>query len=242
MEVLLSPEGLVALVTLTILEIVLGIDNIIFISIISDRLPEAQRKRAQYIGLALALFGRVALLLSITWVLQLTEPLWEMVGRPVSGRDLILFLGGLFLLYKSTVEMHHMMEGPDRAASGQATSATFGSVIGQILVLDLVFSLDSVITAVGMVDEITIMITAIVIAIIVMILGATAISEYVRAHPTMKTLALAFLLMVGVALIAEAFHLHIPRGYVYFAMAFSVGVELVNMRVLAARRAARGES
>ena len=242
MEVLLSPEGLVALITLTILEIVLGIDNIIFISIISDRLPEAQRKRAQYIGLALALFGRVALLLSISWVLQLTEPLFEIAARSVSGRDLILFFGGLFLLYKSTVEMHHMMEGPERASSEQTTPATFGAVIGQILVLDLVFSLDSVITAVGMVDDVIIMVAAIVIAIVVMILGATAISDYVRAHPTMKTLALAFLLMVGVALIAEAFHLHIPRGYVYFAMAFSVGVELVNMRVSSARRTSGGKS
>lgn len=229
-EWLADPNAWVALGTLTALEIVLGVDNIIFISILAGKLPEEQQAKARTIGLGLALFGRVALLLSLAWMMQLTEPLIELLGLELSGRDLILMTGGLFLLAKSTREIHDKLEGAEEG-HGSVAKATFGSVITQILILDIVFSLDSVITAVGMVDQVPVMITAVVIAIIFMMFSAGAVSRFIEAHPTVKMLALSFLLMVGVALIAEGFEFHIPRGYIYFAMAFSVFVEMLNLKL-----------
>ncbi len=229
-EWLADPNAWVALGTLTALEIVLGVDNIIFISILAGKLPEEQQARARTIGLALALFGRVILLLSLAWMMQLTAPLVELLGLELSGRDLILMGGGLFLLAKSTREIHDKLEGAEHGHAS-AGKATFQSVITQILILDIVFSLDSVITAVGMVDQVPIMITAVVIAIIFMMFSAGAVSRFIDEHPTVKMLALAFLLMVGVALIAEGFEFHIPRGYIYFAMAFSVFVEMLNLKL-----------
>ncbi|MBO6574568.1 MAG: TerC family protein [Rhodothermales bacterium] len=230
MDWITTPEGWIALLTLTSLEIVLGVDNIIFISILAGKLPEEQQPRARFIGLALALIGRVGLLLSLAWIMKLTAPLFEVLGEAISGRDLILIGGGAFLLAKSTHEIHNKLEGHEggHAAAGVVT---FRSVIIQILILDLVFSLDSVITAVGMVDQVPIMITAIVIAILFMMVSARAVSEFIAKHPTVKMLALAFLLMVGVALVAEGLEFHIPRGYIYFAMAFSVFVEMLNLRM-----------
>lgn len=225
-----DPQGWIALVTLTSLEIVLGIDNIIFISILSARLPIAQQARARMLGLALALFGRVALLLSLAWIMKLTAPLFTVLYEEISGRDLILVGGGLFLLAKSTHEIHVKIEGQAETHAARG-AATFRSVLIQILLLDVVFSLDSVITAVGMVDQVPIMITAIVIAILFMMASASAVSRFIEEHPTVKILALSFLLMVGLALIAEGFDLHIPRGYIYFAMAFSVFVEMLNLRI-----------
>lgn len=225
-----DPNAWVALATLTALEIVLGVDNIIFISILSSRLPAAQQRKARIIGLALALFGRVALLLSLAWIMRLTEPMFTVLGAAISGRDIILILGGLFLLAKSTREIHNSLEGG--GSHIESTKAvTFRSVLIQILILDVVFSLDSVITAVGMVDIVPVMVTAIVIAILFMMWTAEAVSEFIEQHPTVKMLALSFLLMVGLALIADGFALHIPRGYIYFAMAFSVLVEMLNLRV-----------
>lgn len=229
-EWLADPNAWVALGTLTALEIVLGVDNIIFISILAGKLPAEQQARARTIGLGLALFGRVALLLSLAWLMQLTEPLIEVLGVELSGRDLILMLGGLFLLAKSTREIHDKLEGSEEG-HGSAGAATFGSVIFQILILDIVFSLDSVITAVGMVDQIEVMITAVVIAIVFMMFSASAVSRFIEAHPTVKMLALSFLLMVGVALVAEGLEFHIPRGYIYFAMAFSIFVEMLNLKL-----------
>jgi predicted tellurium resistance membrane protein TerC len=223
-----DPQAWIALLTLTVLEIVLGVDNIVFISILSSRLPEAQRPKARTLGLALALFGRVALLLSLGWVISLEKPLFTVVHEGISGRDLIMLGGGLFLLAKATHEIHGSMEGGGHERSAKA--ASFGSVIAQILLLDLVFSLDSVITAVGMADDIPVMITAVVIAVLFMMVSAGAISNFIHRHPTVKMLALAFLLLVGVALIADGFEQHIPRGYIYFAMAFSVLVEMLNLR------------
>ncbi|NNE70816.1 MAG: TerC family protein [Rhodothermales bacterium] len=234
MDWIFTPEGWVALLTLTSLEIVLGVDNIIFISILAGKLPEKEQPRARFIGLALALFGRVALLLSLAWIMKLTAPLFQVLGEAISGRDLILLFGGFFLLAKSTHEIHAKLEGVEES-NGSQGAATFRSVIIQILILDLVFSLDSVITAVGMVDQVPIMITAIVIAILFMMVSAKAVSEFIQKHPTVKMLALAFLLMVGVALIAEGLEFHIPRGYIYFAMAFSVMVEMLNLRLRKAK-------
>lgn len=225
-----DPNALVALATLTALEIVLGVDNIVFISILANKLPEAQRAKARTIGLAMALIGRIGLLLSIAWIMRLTAPLFEILSFEVSGRDLILIGGGLFLLAKATREIHDKLEGEDKHR-GQVADATFGGVIFQILILDMVFSLDSVITAVGMVDQVPVMITAIVIAIIFMMVSAKAVSTFIEQHPTVKMLALAFLLMVGVALVAEGADFHIPRGYIYFAMAFSVLVEMLNLKL-----------
>jgi predicted tellurium resistance membrane protein TerC len=225
-----TAEGWIALATLTSLEIVLGVDNIIFISILAAKLPQDQQGRARFLGLALALVGRVALLLSLAWIMKLTAPLFAVLGQSISGRDLILVGGGLFLLAKSTHEIHDKLEGEEEHGQGRA-AATFRSVLIQIFVLDLVFSLDSVITAVGMVDEVAIMITAIVLAVLFMMVSAKAVSEFIQAHPTVKMLALSFLLMVGVALIAEGFDIHIPRGYIYFAMAFSVFVEMLNLKL-----------
>ncbi len=232
MEWLTSVEGWVALVTLTVLEIVLGIDNIIFISILAGKLPQQERARARHVGLSLAMFIRILLLLSITWVMGLTRPLFSVVGRDVSGRDLILLIGGLFLIAKSTREIHEKLEGEEgETSTGRA--ASFASVIAQILVLDIVFSLDSVITAVGMASEVAIMIAAVVIAVGVMLVSAGGIGAFVERHPTVKMLALSFLLLIGVSLIAEGAGQHIPKGYIYFAMGFSVFVEMVNIRVRA---------
>ncbi len=233
MSWLTSPEIWISLVTLTVLEIVLGIDNIIFISILSERLPPAERGRARRLGLGLAMLMRIALLLSIVWLTRLTRPLFAVVGQPFSGRDLILILGGLFLIAKSTTEIHDKLEGEDeqRAARGRAS---FGAVISQIVLLDIVFSLDSVITAVGMARHIGVMIAAVVLAVLVMLWAARPINDFVHRHPTVKMLALSFLLLIGVALVADGLDQHLPRGYIYFAMGFSVFVETLNLR---ARRA-----
>ncbi len=231
---LFTGEALVALLTLTALEIVLGVDNVIFISILAAKLPADQQARARKTGLALALGTRILLLLSLSWIIGLTEPLFSVLGHPVSGRDLILLGGGLFLLGKATYEIHERLEGEEGHGSGRA-AASFTAVIIQILLLDIVFSLDSVITAVGMVDEIAIMITAVVIAVVIMLVAAGSISDFVNRHPTVKMLALSFLLLIGVNLIAEGFGEHIPKGYIYFAMAFSVFVELLNLRARSAK-------
>lgn len=230
MEIFADPQIWVALLTLTVLELVLGIDNIIFISILSGKLPEEQQPKARFIGLALALIMRVALLFSITWVMQLTEPLFSILEHPISGRDLILLIGGTFLIGKSTHEIHGSLEG-EHGTSKKSVHASFTSVIIQIMLLDIVFSLDSVITAVGMVEEVSIMIIAVVIAIIAMMLFAEPISKFVEKHPTVKMLALAFLLLIGFTLVAEGFHTKVPKGYIYFAMGFSVFVEFLNMRL-----------
>jgi predicted tellurium resistance membrane protein TerC len=230
MEILTSPEAWIALVTLTVLEIVLGIDNIIFISILSGKLPVEQQAKARTIGLALATITRVLLLLSLTWVMSLTAPMFVLLGNEFSGRDVILILGGLFLIAKSTHEIHDKLEGAD-GKSAAKVKPKFSSIIIQILLLDIVFSLDSVITAVGMARHIEVMIAAVVIAVGVMMLSAGAISNFVERHPTVKMLALSFLLLIGVTLIAEGFDQHISKGYVYFAMAFSVFVEMLNLRL-----------
>ena len=234
MDWITDPQAWIALATLTALEIVLGVDNIVFISVLSQRLPEEQQAKARSLGLALALIGRVLLLLSLAWIMKLERGLFAVLGNEISGRDLILLLGGLFLLYKATHEIHNSLEGKEHGGD-QAGTATFRSVLFQILVLDLVFSLDSVITAVGMADQIGVMITAVVIAIVFMMFSARAVSEFIHRHPTVKMLALSFLLMVGVALVADGLELHIPRGYIYFAMAFSVGVEFLNLKARSAR-------
>jgi predicted tellurium resistance membrane protein TerC len=230
MEFLSDPQVWLAFGTLTALEIVLGIDNIIFISILVGRLPESQRARGRTIGLALAMVTRILLLLSITWVMGLSADLFSVLGRGVSGRDLILIGGGLFLLAKSTMEIHHSLEGVEQDQH-IAAQATFLSVITQIAIIDIVFSLDSVITAVGMADHVEVMIAAVIVAVLVMMFMAGPISNFVDRHPTIKMLALSFLILIGVALIGEGFGFHIPKGYIYFAMAFSVLVEILNMRL-----------
>jgi predicted tellurium resistance membrane protein TerC len=224
-----DPAAWSALAALTILEIVLGIDNIVFISILSGKLPEAQRAKARQIGLALALVTRILLLLSITWVMGLTAPLFNVMGRDFSGRDLILLGGGLFLIYKAVIEIHHKLEGSDHTKDAKA--ATFGAVIGQILILDIIFSLDSVITAVGMAKELTVMVLAVLISVGFMLAFAGKVSRFVEEHPTVKMLALAFLILIGVNLMAEGFHFHIEKGFTYFAMAFSVLVEMLNIKL-----------
>lgn len=233
MEWLSSPEIWVAFLTLTALEIVLGIDNIIFISILVARLPKEQQPKARFFGLALAMGTRILLLLSIAWVMRLTDDLFTVMDQGVSGRDLILFFGGLFLLFKSTMEIWHSVEGEEEQASGTggAVKAGFVGIILQIAVIDIVFSLDSVITAVGLVDNVQVMIAAIVIAVGVMMLSAGTISDFIEKHPTLKILALSFLIVVGTLLVAEAFGAHVPKGYVYFAMAFSLAVEALNIRM-----------
>jgi len=241
MEWLLDPHAWLALATLTALEIVLGVDNIIFISVLCGRLPEHQRARARTIGLALAMLTRLALLFSLTCMMTLTAPLLEIpvLGKPISGRDFILIGGGLFLLWKSVHEIHNALEGEEEEdGRGAAVVAGFGAVIAQIAVIDIVFSLDSVITAVGMVDELAIMVIAIVLAVGVMLFSAGPIGEFVDRHPTIKMLALAFLILIGVALIGEGWDLHIPKGYIYFAMAFAVAVEMLNLRLRAREREA----
>jgi predicted tellurium resistance membrane protein TerC len=224
--------ALIGLLTLTVMEIVLGVDNIIFISILVDKLPKEQQARARTIGLSLALVMRVLLLLTISWIARLTTPLFTIpfVGQEVSGRDLILLFGGLFLVGKATYEIHEKLEGEQGHAENRV-AASFGAVITQILLLDIVFSLDSVITAIGMVDEVPIMIAAVVIAIGVMLVSASSISAFVNRHPTVKMLALSFLILIGANLIAEGFHFEIPKGYTYFAMAFAVLVEMLNLRL-----------
>jgi predicted tellurium resistance membrane protein TerC len=219
----------VGLATLTLLEIVLGIDNVIFISILAGRLPREQQGRARYIGLLLAMVMRIALLFSLSWIIRLTAPLFTVLGQEISGRDLVLLIGGLFLLAKSTHEIHQRLEGEEGEASARA-APSLRSVLIQIMLLDIVFSLDSVITAVGMVDELAVMVTAVVVAVGFMMLFAGPISEFVDRHPTVKMLALSFLILIGVSLIAESFEQHIPKGYIYFAMAFSVLVEMLNLR------------
>jgi predicted tellurium resistance membrane protein TerC len=230
MEWIADPQIWIAFLTLTVLELVLGIDNVIFISILSGKLPAEQQARARYIGLTLALVMRVILLFSLTWVIGLTEPLFSILGQQVSGRDLVLLVGGLFLIAKSTHEIHGSLEGEEGEGS-RKVYAGFTGVIIQITLLDIVFSLDSVITAVGMVSNIWIMIAAVVVSIIAMMLFAGSIGAFVQRHPTIKMLALSFLLLIGVTLIAEGFHQHIPKGYIYFAMAFSVLVEILNTRL-----------
>ncbi len=228
-EWLADPDIWASLLTLTFLEIVLGIDNIIFLSIITERVAENRRLLAQRLGLALALFGRIALLAGLVWLTKLTAPLFEVFGLEVSWRDIILMGGGLFLLAKATSEIHHTVEAPGEETAANGKSASFAMAIAQILAIDLVFSLDSVITAVGMTDKLPIMVTAVVIAIGVMMFAATPISGFIRHHPTTKMLALSFLLLIGVALVADALHFHVPRGYLYFAIAFSLMVELLNL-------------
>jgi predicted tellurium resistance membrane protein TerC len=239
MEWLADPHAWIALVTLTTLEIVLGVDNIIFISILVGRLPQEQRQRARLLGLGFAMFTRIALLLSLAWIMTLTAPLFTipLMGRDVSGRDLILIGGGLFLLWKSVHEVHNSLEGEEEGHAA-AVRAGFAAVIAQIAVIDIVFSLDSVITAVGMVDEVPVMVLAIVIAVGVMMFAAAPIGNFVDRHPTVKMLALSFLVLIGVALVAEGGGYHIPKGYIYFAMAFSVAVEMLNIRVRSRRQEA----
>jgi predicted tellurium resistance membrane protein TerC len=227
-----SAEGWIALATLTILEIVLGIDNIVFISILAGKLRAEDRARARKIVLSLAMFIRIALLWSITWVMRLTTPWFVALGNEISGRDMILLVGGLFLIAKSTHEIHDKLEGEEGGGSAKA-AASFVGIIIQILLLDIVFSLDSVITAVGMADDLAVMVLAVVIAVGVMLVSAGAISDFVERHPTVKMLALSFLLLIGVSLIGEGLDQHIPKGYIYFAMGFSIFVEMINLRVRA---------
>ncbi len=230
MEWLADPQAWIALATLTALEVVLGIDNIIFISILVSRLPVEQRNRARILGLSLAMGTRIVLLLSLTWVMRLTAPWFTVFGEEISGRDIILVGGGLFLIAKSTFEIHNSLEGVEQGAETPAV-AGFMSVLVQIAILDIIFSLDSVITAIGLADQVAVMVIAIVIAVMVMMVAARSIGEFVDRHPTIKMLALSFLVMIGVALIAEGFDLHIPKGYMYFAMAFSVAVEMLNLKI-----------
>ncbi len=232
MNQLLTAEAAIALVTLTVLEIVLGIDNIVFISILAGKLPASQRPRAQTLGLALAMISRILLLFSLTWIMRLTQPLVTIVSQEFSGRDLILAIGGLFLIWKATKEIHERLEGSDSEGTNRTAPNTISmaGVLTQIALLDIVFSLDSVITAVGMSDQIVIMVAAVILAVVFMMFTAGAVSSFIDRHPTVKMLALSFLLLVGVTLIAESFDRHIPKGYVYFAMAFSVFVEMLNVR------------
>jgi predicted tellurium resistance membrane protein TerC len=242
LELLTDPEAWLSLATLSVLEIVLGIDNIIFLSIVSARLPVEQQAMARRIGLGLALLARILLLFSLTWMIGLTAPILEIAGFALSWRDIVLGVGGLFLIVKGTMETHHMLEG--QGGESVANTSTFTAVIIQIVLLDLVFSLDSVITAIGVAEHIPIMIAAIVIAMAVMLLAAEPTARFVNNHPTVKMLALSFLLLVGVALVADGLHFHIPRGYLYFAIAFSIGVESLNLWAAGARRrraAARGK-
>ncbi|MCR4510787.1 TerC family protein [Pseudomonas sp. 32.2.56] len=241
MEWLASPELWVAFLTLTALEIVLGIDNIIFISILVSRLPKHQQPKARFFGLALAMGTRILLLLSISWVMRLTADLFHVFEQGVSGRDLILFFGGLFLLWKSTAEIFHSLEGEEETQAVGGKTYGFMGIIVQIAIIDIVFSLDSVITAVGLVDNVPVMVAAIVISVFVMMLSAGTISDFIDKHPSLKILALSFLIVVGTVLIAEAFEVHVPKGYVYFAMAFSLAVEAVNIRMRTARARARKE-
>ncbi len=234
MDWIAQPETWVALLTLVALELVLGVDNIIFISILTGRLPVGQRKRGRTIGIALAVVTRVLLLLFLSWVIGLKEPLFTIFAIEISGRDLILLIGGVFLIGKSTHEIHQKLEGPERTPSAAEARAAFWSIVIQIMLLDIVFSLDSVITAVGMVEHVEIMILAVLLAAGMMIFTAQVIGEFVERHPTIKMLALSFLLLIGFTLVVEGLHQHIPKGYIYFAMGFSVFVEMLNLRIRAA--------
>lgn len=248
MEILTDPEAWVSLITLTVLEIVLGIDNVIFISILSDKLPKNQQEKGRKLGLGMAMITRILLLLTITWVMKLTAPLFSLSGifnitdpewvekLAISGRDLILIIGGLFLIYKSTAEIHHKIEG-DEESDQKVKPHSFWGTIFQIMLLDIVFSLDSVITAVGMAKHVEIMIAAVVVAVGIMMWASSGVANFVNKHPTVKMLALSFLLLIGVSLLAEAFEQHIPKGYIYFAMAFSILVEMLNLKMRAKRAA-----
>jgi predicted tellurium resistance membrane protein TerC len=229
-DLLLNPEIWIAFLTLLALEIVLGIDNVVFISILVDKLPEERQRLARRLGLGMALVMRILLLLSLSWVIGLTAPLFTLLGQEISGRDVILILGGLFLLGKATFEIHENLEGEEGHSSAKV-GATFASVIVQIIILDVVFSLDSVITAVGMVEQVSVMIAAVTVAILVMLVSAGAVGDFVSRHPTVKMLALSFLLLIGFALLLEGFDQHVPKGYIYFAMGFSVFVEFLNLRL-----------
>ena len=230
LAILSDPQVWIAFFTLTALELVLGIDNIIFISILVDRLPPREREKARRIGLFLAMFMRVGLLLGLSWIVGMTAPLFTFTGTEISGRDLILILGGIFLVWKSTKEVHQLTEGEEGHESGKVKAA-FTAIILQIIIIDMVFSLDSIITAVGMVDEVSVMIAAVVVSVGLMMLFARGIGNFVSSHPSIKMLALSFLLVVGVMLIAEGFDHKVPKGYIYFAMAFSVGAEMLNIRM-----------
>ncbi len=230
MDAIFSGEGLIALLTLTFLEIVLGVDNIIFISIVSNKLPQHQQAKARNIGLTLAMVFRVGLLLGITWIIGFTEPLFSVFEHEVSGRDLILAAGGLFLLAKSTSEIHHKIEGEDHADDTSGKKAAFGAILVQIVLLDMVFSFDSILTAVGLTEEVVIMIIAVIISIGIMMIFAGAISRFINNHPTLQILALSFLILIGFMLIVEALHYEVPKGYIYFAVGFSLLVEVLNMR------------
>ena len=236
LELLTTPEIWAAFLTLTALEIVLGIDNIIFISILTGRLPEEQQARGRYVGLALAMIMRLALLFSLSWVMGLTADLFVVLDQAISGRDLILIIGGAFLIFKSTREVHNALEGEHEGKDGSA-QVSFVGVLVQIAIIDMVFSLDSVITAVGLVEQIEVMVAAIVVAVGIMMVAANPISNFVEDHPTVKMLALTFLLMIGLTLLVEGFDVHVPKGYIYFAMAFSFGVEMLNIRVTRRRKA-----
>jgi predicted tellurium resistance membrane protein TerC len=230
MDALLTADGLIALLTLTFLEVVLGVDNVIFISILTGKLPVHQQQKARTLGLGGAMGMRILLLLSLTWIMRLTEPWFTLFGHGFSGRDLILISGGLFLIWKATMEIHDRLEGEEGHASTKV-APSFGAIIGQIMVLDIIFSLDSVITAVGMANDISVMVTAVVIAVAIMMFSAKPIGDFVMRHPTVKVLALSFLLMIGLALISDGAGFHIPKGYIYFAMGFSIFVETINLRV-----------
>jgi predicted tellurium resistance membrane protein TerC len=230
MDAFLSSEGLLALLTLTFLEVILGVDNVIFISILSGKLPHGQQRRARRAGLLAAMVMRIALLLSIAWIIRLTASLFTVMGRGISGRDLILISGGLFLLGKATVEIHDRLEGEEGHESSRV-APSFMAVIVQIMLLDIVFSLDSVITAVGMAEDVRVMVAAVVLAVAIMMFSAEPISGFVNRHPTIKVLALSFLLLIGVSLIGDGLGMHIPKGYIYFAMGFSVFVEMINLRL-----------
>ena len=234
MEWLFTPEALIALGTLTLLEVVLGIDNLVFLTILAGKLPENQQPRARRLGLGLALVMRIGLLLVIGWIIGLTRPLFTVFEQDISGRDLILIVGGLFLLAKSTTEIHHKLEG-DHSVGATAKHATFGAVIAQIGAMDLIFSLDSVITAVGMANDIRVMVIAITIAMGVMLAFAEPLGRFVKAHPTVQMLALSFLLLIGFTLVGEGLEMHVPKGYIYFAMGFSIFVEMLNLRIKKSR-------
>ncbi len=230
LAVFFTSDGLLALVTLTFLEIVLGVDNVVFISILAGKLPRDQQERARRTGLLAAMGMRILLLLSIAWIIRLTAPLFTVFGRPISGRDLILITGGLFLLGKATLEIHERLEGEEGHTSARV-APSFGAVIAQIMALDIVFSIDSVITAVGMADDIVIMVAAVMLSVSVMMFSSGAVSAFVNRHPTVKVLALSFLLLIGMSLVGDGLGMHVPKGYIYFAMGFSVFVELINLRV-----------
>ena len=230
MDLITSPEAWIALLSLSILEIVLGIDNIIFVAIIAERVREESRAKARQLGLTLAVITRILLLFSIVWIMRLTQPLFEVFGHAVSGRDLILLTGGLFLLYKATHEIHQKLEGEDPNTSATEGVSSFASVIVQIMLLDIVFSIDSVVTAVGLAEDLAVMVIAVLISGVIMIISANPVSQFVGDHPTVRMLALAFLLLIGMALVAEGMGQHIPKGYIYFAMGFSVLVEVLNLK------------